>query len=420
MEWVRSCEEVRRFAPTIGQLGEWRALCEGGWTGSIPHGLPGSDDARQQSSAGSHNEQATLRRPLTPSIEKQDSKEPRRPVEQNNNEQNNVEDHTTSSKSTTTSSAEPFLSRKPSRNFSSPGKQIQTSHSNAQNSALEPPMTPYAQNDKWMDSVGSTTSLSSFPSPPTHVPMSPTAAEWGALPRPLPAQPRPASTSPHLPPLSESPKSWRAELDPTDTPALTEGPKSPRSPCGDLIAPSALVISNNQGDRVRMEPGEPTESIPSIFDKDVQDSSPGINNINSPKLRFQSQSQSPHIPDAQEGIENSSSDSAVHAGTAGSATYNQGEYQVDESGVDRSGGYRQLKPKNVIAENSQALARKTSSGSLGNTVAAMRNRYAHAVRLSMFQVRIVVSIHCSIVGWIVVAHTEGCPSFASQRQRLSI
>ncbi|TFK47745.1 hypothetical protein OE88DRAFT_1665358 [Heliocybe sulcata] len=42
-EWLRSCEGVRRFAPTIGQLGEWRALCEGGWTGDIPKDLPDPD-----------------------------------------------------------------------------------------------------------------------------------------------------------------------------------------------------------------------------------------------------------------------------------------------------------------------------------------------------------------------------------------
>jgi hypothetical protein len=162
-------------------------------------------------------------------------------------------------------------------------------------------MAPFARNDKWMDTVGSTTSLSWFPSPPTHI-------LWDAQTWPLPAQPWPA-----LPPLSESPKLWRAELDPTDTPALTEGPKSPRTPCGDLTAPSVLVISNSQGDRERMEPDEPTESNPSIFCKDVQDSSPGINHGNSLKLWSQSQSQSPHIPDAPAGIKKSSLDSAAHA-----------------------------------------------------------------------------------------------------------
>ncbi|KAL4064444.1 hypothetical protein V8B97DRAFT_332494 [Scleroderma yunnanense] len=43
-EWVRTCESMRRFAPTIGPLGEWRALCEGAWTGPLPDDLPEAPD----------------------------------------------------------------------------------------------------------------------------------------------------------------------------------------------------------------------------------------------------------------------------------------------------------------------------------------------------------------------------------------
>ncbi|KAG1841675.1 hypothetical protein DFJ58DRAFT_807839 [Suillus subalutaceus] len=39
-EWARTCESIRRFSPSIGSLGEWRALCEGAWTGPLPNGLP--------------------------------------------------------------------------------------------------------------------------------------------------------------------------------------------------------------------------------------------------------------------------------------------------------------------------------------------------------------------------------------------
>lgn len=39
-EWLRSVEDVRRFSPLVGQLGEWRSLCEGGWMGALPEGLP--------------------------------------------------------------------------------------------------------------------------------------------------------------------------------------------------------------------------------------------------------------------------------------------------------------------------------------------------------------------------------------------
>ena len=39
-EWARSCEHVRKFAPSIGTVGEWRALCEGGWLNPMPGDLP--------------------------------------------------------------------------------------------------------------------------------------------------------------------------------------------------------------------------------------------------------------------------------------------------------------------------------------------------------------------------------------------
>ncbi|KAI0297306.1 hypothetical protein B0F90DRAFT_1740927 [Multifurca ochricompacta] len=42
-EWLRSAEGIRRFSPLIGLLGEWKALCEGGWTGSVPGDLPDVD-----------------------------------------------------------------------------------------------------------------------------------------------------------------------------------------------------------------------------------------------------------------------------------------------------------------------------------------------------------------------------------------
>lgn len=39
-EWIRACEDVRKSAPSIGTVGEWRALCEGGWTSPMPGDLP--------------------------------------------------------------------------------------------------------------------------------------------------------------------------------------------------------------------------------------------------------------------------------------------------------------------------------------------------------------------------------------------
>ena len=38
-DWTRSCETVRRCAPNIGAVGQWRAYCEGEWPSSIPSDL---------------------------------------------------------------------------------------------------------------------------------------------------------------------------------------------------------------------------------------------------------------------------------------------------------------------------------------------------------------------------------------------
>lgn len=48
-EWTRVCEGVRRFAPAIGAVGEWRAFCEGEWTNLIPAQLPDPDKEQKDS-----------------------------------------------------------------------------------------------------------------------------------------------------------------------------------------------------------------------------------------------------------------------------------------------------------------------------------------------------------------------------------
>lgn len=42
-QWLRTAEGLRRVSPLIGLLGEWKALCEGGWTGPVPGDLPDVD-----------------------------------------------------------------------------------------------------------------------------------------------------------------------------------------------------------------------------------------------------------------------------------------------------------------------------------------------------------------------------------------
>lgn len=51
-EWLRACENVKQVAPTIGTMGEWRAFCDGGWTGDLPQGLPADDSAGFDAGSG--------------------------------------------------------------------------------------------------------------------------------------------------------------------------------------------------------------------------------------------------------------------------------------------------------------------------------------------------------------------------------
>ena len=43
--WTLVCEEVRKIAPVIGNVGQWRAHCEGGWAGEVPGDLIDLADA---------------------------------------------------------------------------------------------------------------------------------------------------------------------------------------------------------------------------------------------------------------------------------------------------------------------------------------------------------------------------------------
>ena len=379
----------------MGQLGEWRSLCEGGWTGSIPQDLPGSDDTQLPSASVGRNENLAPQRHEISSIARQDSRDPIRSTE------NTSDERTTSARNMTMSSGEPILLRKTSNTFLPPGKQALTPSPDDQNVSLDLPMVPFAGNEKWASTVGSVTSLSSFPSPPTHVPLPPNSAEVDIQ---QPMQPRPASTSPRFPPLAESPKSWRPEQGATATPALTDGPTSPGKPREGLTPPP--IGPNNRDKGNGLDGSAEPQTV--ALSTDTTDSYASSDTRNS-----QTRRQLLQIPDAPQGIEKSrSSNSPGSAGPTALSAYKEQENPlVDEFGVDRSERYGQLASKSVNAAKAQELDRNSSSGSTSSIVAAMRNRYASAVCISFFQSHIIIYSH--IAGCTVVAHTERYPSFTT-------
>jgi hypothetical protein len=85
--------------------------------------------------------------------------------------------------------------------------------------------------------------------------------------------------------------------------------------------------------------------------------------------------QSLHIPDTPQ-LADKASSSGSPADSASSAY--KADYFPDEFGVGRNEGNGQLKSKSVNVVQAQELKR-TTSGSSGSVVAAMRTRYANAV-----------------------------------------
>ncbi|EGN98676.1 hypothetical protein SERLA73DRAFT_107764 [Serpula lacrymans var. lacrymans S7.3] len=137
-EWLRTCEHVRRFSPTIGQLGEWRALCEGNWTGPIPDDLPDTTDMREPYPTNDAYNRSVTEWGQTINSGSQHSQQ--------------------------------------SLPFPISGGQSGVSSSIAPVS-LERPRPAFSNVDHTKDSVNSIATLSAFPSPPTHFPIPPAPNE---------------------------------------------------------------------------------------------------------------------------------------------------------------------------------------------------------------------------------------------------
>jgi hypothetical protein len=158
------CESLRRFSPTIGPLGEWRALCEGGWERPLPHGLPDIDaieaidqlnaqrmmvksqnpDFNERGTYVEQREANSAQSPYTPSADLDSNLglSPQQSI-------NPPSAYTRQSSSTYTASSGPGLNQ------------------STDSSPLQPPRLLVDPN------TGSVRSLSAFPHPPTHFPIPP-------------------------------------------------------------------------------------------------------------------------------------------------------------------------------------------------------------------------------------------------------
>ncbi|TRM65082.1 hypothetical protein BD626DRAFT_567927 [Schizophyllum amplum] len=322
-EWMKSCESVRRFSPHIGRLSEWRAYCEGGWTGPIPSDLPDIDDENAQatqqptqmnnlppprqidtstSRESANNQQPS---PIAPSTPTPADREPGPPVVQ----------------------VVPQTQRSPRPPATAPSSQDAPRASAAPPSSFEPPRPLYDPN------TGSVRSLSAFPSPPTHFPV-PTARQQQASSQ--------SSSTSH----TSLPRARFTES-PLPSPS-TENPPSRQDtgPEGQRIADAQTQASRS--------PQAATSSSEAGKDVETSQEIPGKR-----PLSDRGQGSLP---------------------TPTTSTY-QGREGVSprRTDVDDFGVLRSKSPSTPSSKAAPSLERQDTAGSTGSVVAAMRNRYSMTV-----------------------------------------
>ncbi|OAX42493.1 hypothetical protein K503DRAFT_683164 [Rhizopogon vinicolor AM-OR11-026] len=189
-EWVRTCESIRRFSPSIGPLGEWRALCEGAWTGPLPDDLP--DVSLPHAQAPPPNRGVTEWGQTIPS------------------------------------GKQPYPGSLPF-----PSQAIPVD--------LERPHPAFSSNEQNQGSINSITTLSAFPFPPTHFPV-PLAINEAELQRQRMQMqslhvPHPSQTTQQTYMLSESPTPVESAL--SDTQMLIDSFRSPTVAQGQITPSSS-------------------------------------------------------------------------------------------------------------------------------------------------------------------------------------
>ncbi|EGO24280.1 hypothetical protein SERLADRAFT_449048 [Serpula lacrymans var. lacrymans S7.9] len=328
-EWLRTCEHVRRFSPTIGQLGEWRALCEGNWTGPIPDDLPDTTDMREPYPTNDAYNRSVTEWGQTINSGSQHSQQ--------------------------------------SLPFPISGGQSGVSSSIAPVS-LERPRPAFSNVDHTKDSVNSIATLSAFPSPPTHFPIPPAPNESEQSQRmqiqnlQVPNATL-AGQAPRV--LSESPKPMEGSLS-DDIPGLSESRKLPPPPQATAVTPPArppqIYSDNNLPEKVD------SMLISSAGGSAIPEDSPVVEET---KVLIQLRHNT-----VQKVPSGSGPDAPI---TPSSTQQQKTESQLPERdfGTAKEMGHSRSQLKSKSVDLSKAgLERASSTTSNGSIVAAMRNRYA--------------------------------------------
>jgi hypothetical protein len=391
-EWQRSCECVRRFSPTIGPLGQWKALCEGGWTGPVPSDLPNVDngDGGQQTPQSDDDKGG-----LKP-IQEEPQSYPQPTGARVTPEPSKVEqlravppEYSAGPPSTSASSQD--LSRE---NISAQSMETPTLQSQRVNPPpIEPPSGIATTRPNSLDpprpsfvdaNTGSVRSLSAFPSPPTHFPIPPLR----------PNQPQRQQSS-----LSQSVSTSSSNLQfPSSNAALADSPVSAHSELDDSLKTTDQNFrpSNSLTSALNLSPPITDKGARSRGAEDARgDASPVSASPSSPvdirrpipvnshtSLPVESGYQRSREPQELENLSHRASSSADLDSVI--AKYHQSQYEegnrefgvMDRRDVITSGKARTM--DNV--KYPKTVERSDTVKSNGSLVAAMRNRYSSNVR----------------------------------------
>lgn len=367
-EWQKSCECVRRFSPTVGPLGSYRSLCEGGWTGEIPPDLPDTPTPNDVSTPRTELN-ATLRpidediRPRT--LPTRITPEPTNPPEKQRvafqSAPPSLADHLSGPQQ------DDAMTYFPPSNTPQAGNPAQVSDpALPPRDTLEPPRAPFVD-----PNTGSVRSLSAFPVPPTHFPIPPAQP-----PQSLPTQ---ISTSllefPSRSPLAESPVS-EAELPRRQNRALDRSPEG-----GQLDDPRPSNVPHSSGPLLKEQRFIQQPTIPETAETEPEQSSYDSQVFGQTSLSISNDNR-PTPPTYR-------STTSVEI-----KPLNPRLYRDRDPATSREFGVLSDKPttpsKSRTVDNFRRSVERTDTptSTTGSLVSAMRSRYDNNVRRGFFSVSV--------------------------------
>ncbi|KAI8969869.1 hypothetical protein BD414DRAFT_502414 [Trametes punicea] len=366
-EWARGCESIRKFSPSIGPLGQWRALCEGGWSGTLPSDLPDlqDDSGYTDASLGLPPRESDPTRP------RDLASPPDRPAPQ-------YSLHDPPEPESSSRAVSPGQSPlPPPQYFPSPpsGEQANADDRSSHKSGkeIEEHKSVSVHEERKHQST-TMASLAAFPAPPTHLPPAPSGgSKFSSSPGGTPTQ----GVLAELPP------------DALNVPSLTPFPRFTDSPTPENASTSALTEDHQSPPTAR------TEVITSQSPTSTQVSATGLTNhkldrgpptVDSVEVRS---SQEPVMSSSQSSSAAPNRDQtdwdklpspSVNTSAAASSATPQGPLRRTDHADGAEFGVRRnadlSKSRVSEASSPKRVERHDTGRSNGSMVAALRDRYS--------------------------------------------